>query len=47
MLNYIKPEIELNKYVAVEDINNNYDNWAEEEGLSNGVTTFGLASSEN
>ena len=47
MSNYIKPEMEFNKFVALEDINNNYDEWAESEGLSNGVTTFGLASSGN
>ncbi len=46
MIKYTKPEVEVKELVAIEEINA-YSDWASDNDLDNGVTTFGLASSGN
>jgi len=46
MCKYNKPELEVKEIISMEEINA-YSDWASDNDLDNGVTTFGLASSGN
>ena len=46
MIKYTKPEVEVKEIISLEEINA-YSDWASDNDLGNGVTTFGLASSGN